>query len=112
MYIAMNRFLVPGGAEEAFEERWRLRTSYLHQLPGFIAFHLLRGAARGDCTLFASHTTWTDEAAFRNWTQSDQFRASHAAAATVVPLHRGEPEFEGFHTVQTLSGVNADRALA
>ena len=35
MYIAMNRFHVNAGREEVFEEIWRKRDSYLHEVPGF-----------------------------------------------------------------------------
>ncbi len=43
MFIAMNRFQVKKGSEQAFETLWATRESYLSELPGFIEFHLLRG---------------------------------------------------------------------
>ena len=49
---------------------------------GFRAFHLLRGAVEGDAQLYASHTTWDSEAAFRAWTESDAFRKAHAQGAS------------------------------
>lgn len=103
MYIAMNRFRVARGQEAAFEERWRTRDSYLHQLPGFVEFHLLRGPEREDHTLFASHTVWASQDAFEAWTRSEQFRAAHQSAGDSKPLHLGHPEFEGFAVVQTLT---------
>ena len=37
MFIAMNRFRVVKGSEEAFENVWLSRDSYLHTVPGFVA---------------------------------------------------------------------------
>lgn len=99
MYVAMNRFKIAPGSEAAFEEVWRSRTSRLDELPGFVEFHLLRGPAREDHTLYASHTIWEDEEAFRNWTTSEQFREAHRGAGGAKPLYLGPPEFEGFTSV-------------
>lgn len=100
MFVAMNRFRVAPGSEEAFEEVWRNRRSRLDELPGFVSFHLLRGPSSDEHTLYASHTVWADEAAFRNWTTSEQFRAAHAGAGATKPLYLGPPQFEGFTSVE------------
>ena len=42
MFIAMNRFRVKKGSEEAFEKLWLGRESYLDSVPGFLEFHLLK----------------------------------------------------------------------
>ena len=62
MFVAMNRFKVGLGSEEAFEDVWRSRKSRLDEMDGFVAFHLLRGPAGEGHTLYASHTVWNDEA--------------------------------------------------
>ena len=100
MFVAMNRFKVLPGSEEAFEEVWRARKSRLDEMPGFMAFHLLRGPASDGSTLYASHTTWRDEAAFRAWTTSEQFRHAHRDAGQNGALYLGHPEFEGFSSVE------------
>ena len=41
MYIAMNRFKVARGSEEAFEAVWRNRDTRLKDVPGFIANRIL-----------------------------------------------------------------------
>lgn len=110
MYIAMNRFRVASGQESAFEERWSSRDSYLHLLPGFVEFHLLRGPERGDHTLYASHTVWESHDDFVYWTQSEAFRAAHRNAGDGKALHLGHPEFEGFEVVQTLSADTRESA--
>lgn len=99
MYIAMNRFKVVLGAEAAFETIWTTRQSRLHEFAGFREFHLLRGPTKGDHTLYASHTVWQDEEAFRAWTRSEQFRSSHRGAGGNAALYLGPPDFEGFSEV-------------
>jgi len=51
MFIAMNRFRVVKGSEEAFENVWLSRDSHLDTVPGFVEFHLLKGPDAEDHTL-------------------------------------------------------------
>ena len=67
MYIAMNRFRIALGKEEAFIEIWKNRDTFLSEVPGFKSFNLLQGATTEECTLFASHSVWESEEAFINW---------------------------------------------
>ncbi|MFN4102448.1 MAG: antibiotic biosynthesis monooxygenase family protein [Pararhodobacter sp.] len=101
MYLAMNRFTVPLENAEEFEALWLNRESRLHEMPGFVEFHMLKGAEEDGHRLYASHTVWASEEAFRGWTTSDQFRASHARAGETRKLHAGAPKFEGFNAIQT-----------
>ncbi|GGA85100.1 antibiotic biosynthesis monooxygenase [Brucella endophytica] len=102
MYIAMNRFKVQSGSEEAFETVWKNRDSNLKELPGFIEFHLLRGPRNSEenYTLYASHTVWRSEDDFLNWTKSEQFREAHKNAGSSKMLYVGPPQFEGFSAVE------------
>ncbi len=102
MFIAMNRFKVAPGKEDAFEQVWKSRDSRLNQVPGFVEFHLLRGPENEDHTLFASHTIWQDKAAFEAWTKSDHFREAHKNAGDNKGLYLGHPQFEGFEITQTV----------
>lgn len=102
-YITMNRFRVLRGAEAAFEAVWLNRDSHLTEVPGFVAFHLLRGPEREDHTLYASHTVWQSQAAFEAWTRSEAFRKAHATAGGSTPLYAGRPELETFSVVQTVA---------
>lgn len=99
MFIAMNRFKVVKGEEDAFETVWRSRKSRLDEMAGFKGFSLLRGPERDDHVLYASHSVWETEDAFRAWTTSEQFRDSHRNAGQNKPLYLGPPEFEGFNSV-------------
>jgi heme-degrading monooxygenase HmoA len=104
MFIAMNRFRIKKGSEEAFEQVWLNRESYLDRVPGFVEFHLLKGPEGEGETLYASHTVWQNKSAFEAWTKSEAFRASHARAGNnqTGPLYLEHPKFEGFEVRQTL----------
>ncbi|KEQ06511.1 antibiotic biosynthesis monooxygenase family protein [Pseudorhizobium pelagicum] len=115
MYIAMNRFRVVPGYEEAFEAMWRGREGRLAEMPGYLEFHMLKGPKSEDHTLYASHTVWESFEHFQAWTKSEQFRAAHAKAGE----NRGKieylsgPHFEGFEVIirEDRKGVrNADAA--
>jgi heme-degrading monooxygenase HmoA len=99
MFVAMNRFRVRKGMEDAFEERWRSRESRLHEMEGFGAFHLLRGPEADDHTLYASHTIWKSRDDFIAWTKSTQFREAHKDAGAGPSLTIGHPIFEGFESI-------------
>lgn len=114
MYIAMNRFRVVIGYEEAFEEIWRTRERHLSTMPGYMEFHMLKGARQEDHTLYVSHTVWETAEHFTAWTKSEQFRAAHARAGQ----NRGKveylsgPHFEGFEVIihEDRSGKSAEAA--
>jgi heme-degrading monooxygenase HmoA len=102
MFVAMNRFKVVRGSEEAFEAVWKNRKSTLSEMKGFRDFHLLRGATNeaDGYTLFASHSTWVSEADFIAWTKSENFRQAHRGAGENKPMYLGHPVFEGFTSVE------------
>jgi heme-degrading monooxygenase HmoA len=104
MFIAMNRFRVKRGSEQAFEQVWFNRDSYLERMPGFVEFHLLKGPEAEDHTLYSSHTVWASKAAFEAWTKSEEFRRAHARAGNnqTGPLYLEHPKFEGFEVRQTI----------
>ncbi|MFC3123510.1 antibiotic biosynthesis monooxygenase family protein [Pseudoroseomonas globiformis] len=108
MFIAMNRFQVTSGAEAEFEQLWMSRESHLHKVGGFVEFHLLRGPAREDHTLYASHTIWRSKADFEAWTTSEAFRAAHRSAGGSRNLYLGPPQFEGFEVLQSVTLPGAE----
>ncbi|WP_320198295.1 antibiotic biosynthesis monooxygenase family protein [Agrobacterium sp. rho-13.3] len=101
MFIAMNRFRVVPGFEDAFETIWKERKRHLSEMPGYLEFHMLKGGTSEDHTLYASHTVWATKDDFTAWTKSEQFRAAHANAGN----NRGKveylsgPHFEGFDVI-------------
>jgi heme-degrading monooxygenase HmoA len=101
MYIAMNRFRIVIGHEEAFEAVWKNRDSSLAEMPGFQSFSLLRGEAFPEegYTLFASYSAWESKDAFMAWTRSENFRQAHRNATDSKAMYMGPPKFEGFSVV-------------
>jgi heme-degrading monooxygenase HmoA len=95
MFIAMNRFRVAKGSEAAFEQVWMSRDSHLEKVPGFVAFHLLKGPEAEHHTLYASHTVWENRAVFEAWTKSEAFRAAHSRAGDDKPLYLDHPQVRG-----------------
>ena len=110
MFIAMNRFKVKKGSEEAFEQVWANRDSYLDRMAGFVEFHLLKGPDAEDHTLYASHTIWQTKDNFEAWTRSEEFRSAHARAgnkSSAASLYIEHPKFEGFEVRQTVGSAKA-----
>jgi heme-degrading monooxygenase HmoA len=102
MFVAANRFrVIPAHAAE-FERAWLTRESHLHELDGFITFHLLKGPQAEDHILYSSFTLWASRDAFDAWTRSEQFRRAHAGAGATKPVTLGPPQFEGFEVLQTI----------
>jgi heme-degrading monooxygenase HmoA len=112
MYIAMNRFKVRKGAEADFEQVWLTRDTHLGQVPGFIAFHLLKGPERDDHVLYASHTLWRSEQDFLAWTRSEAFRKAHASAGGNKPLYLDHPDLETFTVIQEVKAKGGSRTAA
>ena len=99
MYIAMNRFRIALGKEQAFIDIWKNRDTHLDSVPGFKEFNLLQGPSDDECTLFASHSVWESAEAFGDWTRSEAFRRAHASAGGAKDIYLGPPQFEGFEVV-------------
>lgn len=102
MYLTMNRFRVKPGCEATFEAVWKGRETKLPEVPGFVAFHLMKGPEREGYRLYASHTMWESEAAFAAWTKSEAFRQAHAGAGGHKDIYLGPPELEVFSSVQQI----------
>lgn len=99
MFIAMNRFKVNEGKEAAFEEMWRNRESLLDQVPGFVAFSLLKNwIPDGGVTEYISHSTWNSRQDFENWSNSEAFTRGHAQGS-VAGILAGHPEVSLYETV-------------
>lgn len=112
MFIAMNRFRIGAGHEEAFERRWRERNSRLAEVPGFERFWLLRGAALPDGGAeFVSMSQWADQAAFVAWTESEAFRKVHGSGGPPPSgMYLGGPQFTGYEVALAESRAPEARA--
>lgn len=96
VYIAMNHFQVNPERGAEFEEHWRKRETFLHEVPGFLRFALLRDDEPGS---YVSHSTWRSREAFEAWTKSDAFRKAHAQARMPEGLLTGHPRLRGYEAV-------------
>jgi heme-degrading monooxygenase HmoA len=105
MFVAINRFSVLSGQEKAFEALWLGRETHLERVPGFIAFHLMRGPSIDEGTLYVSHTTWNARASFEAWTRSDAFRAAHKDRWDSGGLYAGRPKLELFDSLQAVTAA-------
>lgn len=99
MFIAMNRFQIAIGREEAFCGIWEQRESMLMDVPGFVEFHLLCGPSDEKGTLFISHSVWDSREEFEAWTESEAFRKAHGQSRAPEGTYLGPPEFEGFQVM-------------
>ena len=109
-YIAMNRFRVKAGHEDAFVAAWRERETFLDGVPGFLGFSLLRSATEDGETLFSTHSVWSSHDDFLAWTKSEAFERAHQQArsggASMREMYMGPPKMEGFTVVlQELPGA-------
>ena len=99
MFIAMNRFKIVPGHEEAFEKLWRERDSHLKGVKGFKSFNLIKGPRAEYYTLYASHTVWHSKDCFEKWTKSSAFRKAHKNSGKNSNLYLAHPIFEGFDVI-------------
>jgi heme-degrading monooxygenase HmoA len=102
MYLTMNRFKVKLGHEREFEAVWKTRDSQLRRVQGFRSFHLMKGEECEAYRLYASHTAWESEAAFRAWTRSEAFQMAHRNAGDHKDMYLGAPRLEVFESVQSV----------
>jgi heme-degrading monooxygenase HmoA len=99
MYIAMNRFKITNDHVNDFINIWRTRNSSLDQVEGFVDFKLLSGSRDETSTLFVSHSIWESQAAFKNWTESENFKNAHRGAKAPAGTYVEHPKFEGFEVI-------------
>lgn len=91
----------------AFEERFSDRATLVDGMPGFVSFQLLRPQIEGDPYIVM--TFWEDEAAFKNWTESAEFKGGHARSGKLPPeAFTGHPKIERFEVVQSTTNKATD----
>ncbi|MFD2189235.1 antibiotic biosynthesis monooxygenase family protein [Pistricoccus aurantiacus] len=75
-FVVNNRVFVKPDYHEEFEQRFKVRASEVDKQPGFIAMRVLRPL--GNQAPYVVEVEWEDQAAFRNWIGSDDFKRAHA----------------------------------
>ncbi len=101
MYVAMNRFKVIPGKEDAFVDSWRQRESQLQKFEGFRSFALLRNDLPSDDGLldYISQTIWDQRTDFENWHNSPEFHQAHAQGGSVEGILAGPPQVGLYNAV-------------
>ena len=79
MYSVTNRIMIKTGNGDDLEEVFGKRGSVQHE-PGFKSFELWKLQKEDDHEVYLVVTRWESEQDFKNWTQSDSFRQSHAGS--------------------------------
>lgn len=114
MIVAMSRFKVANGMEEAVSDAFLNRPRLVDSARGFLGFETYTDAK--DCRVFYLVTRWTDESAFRLWHSSDDHRASHAGIPKGLKLDAAFTEvtlldrIDGGPGTIALDELAADRA--
>jgi len=75
MIVVSNRIQVAKGHEEDFEKRFQGRAGLVEHMPGFVRLEILR-PVKSDYYVVLTH--WEDEASFRAWTDSAEFKEAHS----------------------------------
>jgi heme oxygenase (mycobilin-producing) len=74
MIVVSNRIQVAKGHEKEFEARFEGRAGLVEHMPGFVRLEILR-PVQSDYYVVLTH--WHDEASFRAWTDSAEFKEAH-----------------------------------
>jgi heme-degrading monooxygenase HmoA len=74
MIVVSNRIQVAKGHEQEFEKRFEGRARLVETMPGFVRLEIHR-PIKSDYYCVVTH--WRDEASFRAWTDSAEFKEAH-----------------------------------
>jgi heme-degrading monooxygenase HmoA len=108
MITVSNRIPVRPEFAEAFENRFRERLGLVDQMPGFLAYRLLRPSKPEHP--YVVLTFWESEEHFRAWTSSAEFREQHKQERTLGPeAFAGPVQLEVHQVVQESGQVFAPR---
>jgi heme-degrading monooxygenase HmoA len=104
MIVTCNRIPVNLEHAAAFEARFADRASLVDGMPGFISFQLLRPLNEGDPYIVM--TFWESDEAFKNWTQSAEFKEGHARSGRLPPeTFAGHPKLEMYEVLQSTTEI-------
>ena len=82
-FVAINVLTVAPEMRDTLEERFAGRAGEVDEMDGFEDFQLLRPESGQDD--YFVYTRWRDEAAFKAWTESQEFRRGHAKTSSDGP---------------------------
>ncbi|HLT57089.1 MAG TPA: antibiotic biosynthesis monooxygenase [Bacillota bacterium] len=89
-YVVMNHIPVAEDSKPVFEDNFKKRRQEVDQMPGFLAFRLLR-PLKGNTYIVM--TQWATETDFENWKKSSAFQKAHDKQAVKQPAYFAERPF-------------------
>ncbi len=101
-YIALFSVEVEPGHESVFVERFQKRARFVDKAKGFCGLFVLQH--QRDANKFVVMTLWQDEANFRAWVNSEEFRKGHGQGN--LPVR--QMQLDGYKVV--LSAPKPDNA--
>ncbi len=75
MFVVTNRVFVHPNWHKEFEDRFQKRSGQIDKQPGFKHMQILK--PQSNDTPYIVYTEWQDEAAFKNWVGSEDFKLAH-----------------------------------
>lgn len=96
MIVVSNRIQVAKGQEAEFEKRFQGRAGLVEHMAGFVRLEILR-PIKGDYYIVLTH--WRDEASFRAWTDSAEFKEAHSQRPP-AEIFAGPSLFEMHEVIQ------------
>ena len=75
MFVVTNRVFVHPDWHQEFETRFQKRTGQIDKQPGFKRMQILK--PQSNDTPYVVYTEWDDEAVFKQWVGSDDFKLAH-----------------------------------
>ena len=93
-YVVISKFRVANGKSDEVAEAFRARPHLVDDAPGFVRMEVLSPA--DDTNEFWLVTHWTDEASFRTWHRSHEYRESHSGIPKGLKLDPTATEVRAF----------------
>lgn len=107
MVVAISRFLVVNGQEEAVAEAFRNRPRLVDEVPGFLGMETFTEGSQADA--FYLVTRWTDEESYRVWHASPDHKLSHKGIPKGLKL---DPKFTKVQVLDRIEEPSVPQAAA
>ncbi|MDW3095742.1 MAG: antibiotic biosynthesis monooxygenase family protein [Gammaproteobacteria bacterium] len=75
MFVVTNRVFVHPDWHQEFENRFQKRSGQIDKQPGFKRMQILK--PQSNEVPYVVYTEWDNEAAFKNWVGSEDFKLAH-----------------------------------
>lgn len=97
MFVAISRFTLAKGMNEAVDAAFRNRPHLVDQAPGFVRMSVMKPVDR--VHEYWLVTYWQQESDFRAWHRSEAYHASHSGIPGGLKLLPGSTEISYFEVI-------------